>query len=194
MCVCLYVCVCVSLRCFRVSLCVCVVSVCLCVCVNCVLCRQAHRRCRLLDHPPALEDVGLRRFLTWLGHIGILGSYFRLASFSSLVKHLAEVTYPGRVCDLKMPTSLEVEDFNLAWGAIAHSAQEGPDFTTSQFPRESSLTKPSLLCSNGQQTIEARFFSPRPARLWWRSVCERTGRSNRTVFNGALKRTVTLGL
>ena len=50
-------------------------------------------------------------------------------------------------------------------------------------------TKPSLLFSNGQQTIEARFFSPRPARLWWRSVCERTGRSNRTVFNGALKRT-----
>ena len=50
-------------------------------------------------------------------------------------------------------------------------------------------TKPSLLCSNRQQTVEARFFSPRPARLWWRSVCERTGRSNRTVFNGALKRT-----
>ena len=56
------------------------------------------------------------------------------------------------------------------------------------------MTKPSLLCSNRQQTVEARFFSPRPARLWWRSVCERTGRSNRTVFNGALKRTVTLGL
>ena len=57
-----------------------------------------------------------------------------------------------------------------------------------------SRTKPSLLCSNRQQTVEARFFSPRPARLWWRSVCERTGRSNRTVFHGALKRTVTLGL
>ena len=47
-------------------------------------------------------------------------------------------------------------------------------------------TEPSLLCTNRKrQTVEARFFSPRPARLCWFSVCERTAWSNRTVFNGA---------